>query len=478
MLRTVFVHELRLLLRDRSVAIVGMVLLLSVVGGLLVGRADVAERQGMEAEAVAQEDRTFSAFRDAAQPTAELQTGSSGFDASTNPGILSMFYPRPATLPPAPLAALSVGQSDVYPSLYLVTGERKDSFLDAVELTNPLHALAGAFDMAFVVVFMLPLFLLVLSHDLLSRERETGTLAQVLAQPVSLGTVIAGKLLARSVAIWAVIAMTGVGLLAMGEMATGDAWARLGLWSLAVLAYGAVWLGLAALVDAWIGRAVTNAVVVSAIWLFLALIGPALLQIGVSKLAPVPSRSELIVATREVETSSRQPVEFLHAYYQEHPDRYPTHPEFDINVYDFPLYWAAIQREVDFRLGPAVNRYDRALDAQEQLARTLRPLMPVALAVETFNDLSGSGLRRYRSFTDQILRFHDAHRAFYEPLIFSKTPLSREDYDRMPRFRFVEESVGEVARGVLGGLAALAAIAVLAIGGAAVGYRSRGRPIS
>lgn len=477
MLATVLRHELRLLLRDRSAAIVAGVLVLSAIGAIYAGRVDVIAREHMAAQVVADEERTFGAFREAVRATDQLPAGSSGFDASTNPAILSMFYPRPAVLPPAPLAALSVGQRDVYPSLYMVTGERKDSFLDAVELNNPLHVLAGAFDISFIVVFMLPLFLLVLGHDLLSRERESGTLAQVMAHPVQLRTLVGGKLLARSAVVWVLISVTLVGLVVSGQLPTGDAWARFALWCAVVLGYSAVWLGLAALVDAWIGRSAASMVAASGVWLLLALVGPAVLHLAVSRAAPVPSRSEQIVTMREVETAARRPVELLEAYYREHPDRYPAHPDFDLTVYDFPLYWAAVQREVDRQLEPTVRGYEEALDAQERLARLARPVMPAALAVEMLNDVSGSGLRRYLRFNAQVLNFHDEHRAYYEPFIFSRTPLTRDDYGAMPRFQFVEERTRDVARRVAGGLMALAVVAGAVGAGAAAGYRRQGRSV-
>jgi ABC-2 type transport system permease protein len=46
-------------------------------------------------------------------------------------------------------------------------------------------------------VFLFPLRILALSYNLLSAEREQGTLALVLSQPVRLSTVVLGKLVAR-----------------------------------------------------------------------------------------------------------------------------------------------------------------------------------------------------------------------------------------------------------------------------------------
>ena len=59
------------------------------------------------------------------------------------------------------------------------------------ELENPVNLMTGAFDIAFVVIFLLPIFILAISYDLLSSERERGTLAMILAHPISLKELMA-----------------------------------------------------------------------------------------------------------------------------------------------------------------------------------------------------------------------------------------------------------------------------------------------
>ncbi len=60
---------------------------------------------------------------------------------------------RYATLPPAPLAQLAVGQSDLYPSHFKVSAGMKESFMIAQETESPFKLLAGQFDLAFVILY-------------------------------------------------------------------------------------------------------------------------------------------------------------------------------------------------------------------------------------------------------------------------------------------------------------------------------------
>ena len=85
----------------------------------------------------------------------------------SSPGALGLSVLSHYTvLPPSPLAALSIGQTDVQPTYYKVTAHPALTFVNEAEIQNPLNVLAGSFDVAFVIVFLLPIFLLFEPHKL------------------------------------------------------------------------------------------------------------------------------------------------------------------------------------------------------------------------------------------------------------------------------------------------------------------------
>jgi ABC-2 type transport system permease protein len=84
----------------------------------------------------------------------------------------------PATipLPPSPLAVLSVGRSDLDTLAYRV--ETNTPPTPRREQTDyPLRLLMGHLDFAFVVLYLYPLFILALSYNQISFEREGGMLS-------------------------------------------------------------------------------------------------------------------------------------------------------------------------------------------------------------------------------------------------------------------------------------------------------------
>ena len=100
-----------------------------------------------------------------------------------------------ALLPPAPLGALAIGQGDVYPNYIKVTARSLDALVSGDQIEHPLAVASGQFDVAFVILFLYPLLIFAVSFDLTATERDQGTLRMVLAQPVTIRDVIAGKMI-------------------------------------------------------------------------------------------------------------------------------------------------------------------------------------------------------------------------------------------------------------------------------------------
>jgi ABC-type transport system involved in multi-copper enzyme maturation permease subunit len=90
---------------------------------------------------------------------------------------------KSATRPFSPLAFLDLGQSDIYPSAYKPYDPGqfyRETTPSAPQAGNPLSLMIGGFDPAFVVIYLLPLFIIGLSFNLLSSEKESGVLGLLL----------------------------------------------------------------------------------------------------------------------------------------------------------------------------------------------------------------------------------------------------------------------------------------------------------
>jgi ABC-2 type transport system permease protein len=410
------------------------------------GLAWTAARQRAIVLADAENQRQFAELRTGAAALAHSGRTPRPFDVPASPGLVALFSPRYAALAPAPLTVLSIGESDVMPSYFRVTSERRDSFMDAEEIDNPVNLLNGHLDLAFVVVTLLPLLALVVAHTIVSVDRENGSLRLILAQAVSLRTHVAHRLAVRGLLLLGLVcAAVGAGVLASGAAPDARLVAGIGAVSLAATASIVAWLAVGAVISTRGPSSAANAVGVMVIWLVATNVIPTAINLIARWRYPVPPRMSLIERTRALDSEVRlHVVELLDAYYDAHPGEKPS--GLNTAQYNFPLYWTAIQAEVDRRMAPILEEYDTALARQQSFVTRWAWLSPALVMQELMNDAAGTGVVRFQQFIAQVSAFHAEHRRFFEPRTFRLAFLAADDYDRMPRFAFQEEPVAALMR--------------------------------
>jgi ABC-2 type transport system permease protein len=381
---------------------------------------------------------------------------------------------RYAVMPPAPLAALSIGQSDLLPYYFKVSTRSEQTFVAADELENPTNLLAGRFDMAFAVIYLLPLLILAVSYNFLSDERETGTLPMILAQPVDLRSVVLSKIALRFLVVAGLV--LGLSLIAfltsgVNSLDREDVFVRAVLWTAAVFAYILFWFSAAIAVNAFNWKSATNAVALAAFWLLFVILIPSLAGVLATAVYPTPSRVEMIGATRKASSAAAaRGSEILAKYTEDHPEL--AQGEYDPT--DAAMRTYAVQEAVDREIQPVLLRYDAQLEKQQNLVNSLRFISPAIVMQETLNDISGTGRARYQHFLAQVKNFHAAWQNYFIPRAFQKTKLTADVYENSPQFVWQEETTSDVAsRAVFGLLGVFAfALAVAALGLARIRHYS------
>lgn len=468
MLFRIMRHDWRCLAADRTARLLVALLAAFVGYGVYNGTAWVHFQRATVAAAMEdQKQRLADLRRDAAQVDPKAEPPVAFLDPRTPGVVAGSRGQRFAAAPPGPLAAMAVGQADLYPFYFKMTNRTKQTFITTDEIENPSNLLAGRFDLGFVVVYLFPLLILGLSYDVLSVEREQGTLAMTLSQPVRLCTVVLGKVLARAALITALaVGMSVAASLPAGvDLSQSEVASRLGLWALVVVAYGAFWFALGLAVNALGRGSATNAVILIATWIVLVVVGPALLNVGVTSLHPVPSRVELILAIRDASADASTRGSLLLArFYEDHPELAPA--ETAPVPLDFLTRLQAVQSSVDRTVEPVMARYDDQLTRQQDLVDRLRFLTPAVVAQEALNDVSGTSLARHRFFLAQVDEFHREWQAFFIPRIMRRERFAPADFDAIPEFHFREQPLASVTPRVAEGVIGLAVPALaLTLGG-------------
>jgi ABC-2 type transport system permease protein len=370
--------------------------------------------------------------------------------------------PRYAMLPPGPLAPLAIGQSDLLPYYFKVSTDARENIVAATEIENPNRLLAGRFDLAFVIIFLYPLLILALAYNMLSAEQEQGTLSLALSQPVSLGTLVSGKVLLRAlILVGLVVAFSAAALLVSGaDLGAPGAMVRLALWVAVVAAYGAFWFALAIVVASFGRNSTTNATVLASAWLLLIVMTPSLFNMAATSFYPVPSRVEMVQAMREAQDEANKGgSQALARFYEDHPELATGDPAQAMN--DFNVVRVAVNDDVERRVRPVVNHYESQIARQQEVIDSLRFLSPAILMQGALNDIAGTGTDRHRDYLSQVDAYHQQWRDYFVPKIFAKTLIA--DFDQVPRFAYQEEATATVLARVGVALAGLL-IPALAIG--------------
>lgn len=468
MLTRIIQHEFRNLSRDRTLWIIVGLLAVIVGYGVFNGASWVHFQKETIRQVTTDEAQKFAAIRN---DIVKLDNGSAQpvpFADPRDPAFAGRnIGQRYAIMPPAPLAALSIGQSDLYPYYFRITTRSKQAFINADEIENPNNLLAGRFDLAFVIVYLYPLLILVLSYNLLSAEKENGQLAMVGAQPVSLRTIVLGKIALRAGVILALsIGFSLIGILlsntgfSSGSSNSSEVVLRLGLWVVVVTAYGAFWFAVAVAINALGKSSATNAVVLSGMWLLFVLIVPSLVNLTATTFYPVPSRVELINAIRDASNeATAEGSNLLSKYYEDHPELIAEAKNQDPTGFAFRFY--ATQEKVDRSIEPVLRRFDEQLIRQQTLVDRARFLSPAIVTQEALNDIAGTSGSRYRHFLEQVNSYHESWKSFFVPKVFRQMKLNLADYDQMPKFVWQEEKLSSVTNRVIIGLIGLLAPTLL-----------------
>jgi ABC-2 type transport system permease protein len=356
-----------------------------------------------------------------------------------------------ALLPPASLSALAVGQSDVFPSYVKVTARSLDALVTGDQIEHPLAMASGQFDVAFVVLFLYPLLIFGVSFDLTASERDRGTLRLVLAQPVRLRDVVAGKMIARALLVGAPVLILPV----IAAIATGATLLVLSLWTLGVAAYGAIWHGAALLVNARGRPAAANALTLAGLWLLFTIVGPSTINLLVAVRYPMPSRVEAAVQARAAtQEATVQGSRDLGQFLQDHPTSANVGRE---GMRQFARLQAARDAQVATKLQQVDAAFDAQLRRQRQLASWLSVLSPTMIAQEVLLEAAGTSAARYERFGAEVSAFHAQWREYFEPRILDAATLTEDEYQAAPRFHFSDEDPTVAARRAAPWIAGMAA---------------------
>lgn len=454
-------HELRRALRDQALPWL-LVLFAALAAYGAWNGAQWAHKRAQTVRLIQDEVAPILALR--RQQLAEAKPGEWPFSATPQ------VAPFRLTLAPGSMAALSIGQAEAYPYAARMIPLENITMFDPFKLDvdNPAVRAAGRFDLAFVVVFALPLVLLAGTFDLWSRERERGVAAMVLSQPVAPLSLLAGKALAR-----AIVLLLPATLIVLAALVAVGARQPLGLIATAmvVLAYGLFWIALAALINVFARRSTEAALAGGAAWLAIVVLAPALALAAANVLAPAPSELRFSAAYAEQSRAIRKEQRLAREAMGPETIAEPP-PKIPDRIRRF-----FIERKIeDLRLAPLIDAQLTARAERRQVLDALRLVLPSVAAQDALDRIAGADADRAVAFQDQSMAFMARAKAWLGYRLEHDLIMRSEDYDRLPRFVFAETPGGAFQAKLLIDLGMLAAFTLILVAGAVLGRRAAARP--
>jgi ABC-2 type transport system permease protein len=477
-------YEWRLLRADGTAWVVAVVLG-AMVGGAVINvavtlggqvaahdqaaRTEAARFDRMQAEALAIEAE--AARKGEAPPTFQAEAKYWGKWGPRDSVFVGAWNAPRVSPPPSPLTVLAVGQSDLVPSSYKLGLDGRLEWQArgrvAQQLEHPLLLKASRFDLAFVMLYLYPLIILAISANMITGEKETGTLNLLLSQPVRLGVLVFGKVGIRALLVLTFTVGISFGAFTIvGIAGEGGAVARVCAWSIAVVAYGAFWFGLCVVVNAFARSQAASALMLAVAWLAFLVIIPSAINAVATALYPVPPRSEFLNASRAAEDSARTKRKALvAAFLQQRPDIAAYGWTVETLGIGYPLVPEAMPEAIEANealsmLQPVIARFEGQLAAQQRFVSSVGFLSPAVLMQSILYDLAGTGRARHEHFLRQLNAFNETWNAFFDIKPFRREMVNAADYDRLPRFHFREELVTDVLRRTLVPFSALSGSAL------------------
>ena len=438
--------ELRQIAHSRLA--VGAVVLLAVLSALSVWTG----LQAVSQQRAALERIAASHAKDhAAIAAGQLRSG------SADAGSVGYYLPHLTVNPPSPLAFAAIGQRDLQPAALRVRILGLHAQLYESESINPELAMPGRFDFAFVLVYLTPLFVIALMHDLVSSEREAGRLRLLASLQKGAADTWRRRVGLRYGLLWLAALLP----LAAGAFAAGADVIGLGQIALVATLYLAFWFGLAAWVAARARTSAGSAAILLACLVGLTMILPTLADAGIARLSPVSKGVELSLAQRQAVHSAWDvpKTATFEKFFRTHPEWKDTPPV--TGRFHWKWYYAMHQAGDD-AVAPDVAQYRASMLARDDWTARVGLLLASVNVQVLLHRLADTDLASQLAYHERIETYHTQLRRFFYPYMFEERPFTPGDLEKVPAFD-VNVATGTLMMGQLLALAILAA-ALLAVG--------------
>jgi ABC-2 type transport system permease protein len=315
---------------------------------------------------------------------------------------------------PSPLSVFAHGFESSFPRFYEF---QSDGFKqgEASSGDESILSILGKFDFVFIVQMIVCLIVLLFSADLVSGEKEHGTLRGILSNSVPRHTLLLGKVLGSFIAVWLplfVSFLCGVILLSLTSFPffqtaiAGRVAMIFILTTLFLLTYFIIGI----MISVTTARARTSLVVILLVWIVLQLIIPKVSDMVASIIYPI--RTETVFSMQKTLTIKTLDEEKGKLLGQEWENIFG--PRAPVTTNPEPPekrdQWNAFNKDVEQRyrerkareLAAQEDNYRKDKNTQEAIASNLSLISPSAAFTRLITDICGTGEIARRKYVEAV----------------------------------------------------------------------------
>lgn len=327
----------------------------------------------------------------------------------------------------SPLGGLSVGQSDLNPTVKQLTIKTFEAQRFDTDLVNPSSLHAGNLDLAFVILFLFPLLVIVLTFNLIAEETESGTWKLVAVQAKSTFGFVFSKLLVRMCLLYLLLFL----LLLVAKLALqiplNEHFLTVILLSSLYLLF---WFVLSFFVICFKQSSGYNALILLSAWLVLLLLLPAGVNAYITGKYPIPEAMSTAIAQRDGyhvkwDTDKRETIE---KFYQ----HYPQFESFGYPTEGFNWLWYyAMQQMGDDDSSAQQEALDKKINLREKTSALIAQWIPNLHLQLTLNQLAGTSMRQHMDYLNEAEAYHERLRLFFYPKVFEELHADTIDWSKI-----------------------------------------------
>lgn len=354
------------------------------------------------------------------------------FDIASDPAYAWYRHGYHAILHPHGLAHMSLGQRDIEPYYYQLTGTSLYYQLFGSELANPLKLYVGNFDISFVLIYLFPLLIIAFTYGLYAEEKENGMLPLLRLQTIGLRKI----LLIRIAFYYVLIVGLGIFLSLIGYFISPKVdFLAISLWISAVLCYLSFWFALMFFLISLKKNSSLTAISAASLWLLFLIVLPAVINVYANIAYPIDNTSLADVTRRrslENEEDLDEAKAVVHEYLQ-HKDHLKGADSL-LNANTMAKAYAAFTALNDNHHRTEVSDYFNQIRLRQKKISIFQWANPAVNTQGIFNKIVKTDSEIFQTFSQSIESFHGDITSFYFDKLFLNKEITSKDYARLPKF--------------------------------------------